>query len=117
MLNDRLLNGTMDLLLLDLLADAPSYGYEIAQAVRTRSEGFFDLKEGALYPALHKLERDKLLRSFWREADGRRRKYYELTALGRKAREKGRNAWTEFSKAVGRVLGPAREVAPDALPS
>jgi PadR family transcriptional regulator, regulatory protein PadR len=117
MLNDRLLNGTMDLLLLDLLADAPSYGYEIAQAVRIRSAGFFDLKEGALYPALHKLERDKLLRSFWRVADGRRRKYYELTALGRKAREKGRNAWTEFSQAVGRVLGPAREIAPDALPS
>ncbi len=115
MLDDRLIHGTVDLLLLDLLASGPSYGYEIAQAVKSRSEGYFDLKEGSLYPALHRLERDKLLKSFWREADGRRRKYYELTPRGSEAREQNRQAWSSFAKAVGRVLGqgePARAFVP-----
>ncbi len=66
-----------------MIAQGPSYGYEIAQTVAGRSGGTFAMKEGSLYPALHRLERHKFLRSLWREADGRRRKYYELTDAGR----------------------------------
>ncbi len=71
------------MLVLEVIAQGPSYGYEIAQTVAGRSDGTFEMKEGSLYPALHRLERQKFLKSTWREADGRRRKYYELTKAGR----------------------------------
>ena len=70
--------------MLEVISQGPTYGYEIAQTVAGRSQGYFDLKEGSLYPALHRLEQQKLVKSSWREVDGRRRKYYELTATGHK---------------------------------
>ena len=101
------LRGTLDLLLLELLAEGPSYGYEITQTVLARSAGYFAMKEGSLYPALHRLERRRWVRPVWREVDGRRRKYYELTAAGRKAHEAKRRAWSQFSGKMALLLGGA----------
>lgn len=99
------LSGSVDLLLMAVVADGPSYGYEITQAVLTRSGGQFALKEGSLYPALHRLERDKLLESYWTEHDGRRRKYYRLTPAGRKSLVSRRKEWAAFSDGMKGVLG------------
>ena len=101
----RLLAGTLDMLILDVCSAGPTYGYEISQTVLARSAERFELKEGSLYPALHRLERQKLLTSFWREEGGRRRKYYQITASGRKALEARRQEWREFAAGVNGVLG------------
>lgn len=104
-MDQKLLTGTLDMLILEVCSAGPSYGYEITQTVLTRTEGRFELKEGSLYPALHRLERQKLLAATWSEHDGRRRKYYRLTAAGQKALAARRQEWTEFSTAVNGVLG------------
>lgn len=104
----KLLTGAVEMLILEVVSDGATYGYEIAQTVIARSQGYFELKEGSLYPALHRLERQKLLSSFWREADGRRRKYYRLTAAGRKALAKKKQEWARFATAVDNVLGAQR---------
>ena len=82
-MDSKFLGSAVEMMILEVIAQGPSYGYEITQTVAERSSGYFELKEGSLYPALHRLEQQKLLRAFWREADGRRRKYYELTDAGR----------------------------------
>ena len=99
------LNGTVELLLLVVISEAPGYGYAITQSVRSRSGGKLDLKEGSLYPALHRLEREKLLESYWTLHDGRRRKNYRLTAAGRKALAARRREWQAFTEGVRVVLG------------
>ncbi|MFV0445567.1 MAG: helix-turn-helix transcriptional regulator [Planctomycetaceae bacterium] len=72
---------------------------------RPRTAGRFELKEGSLDPALHRLERQQLLAASWSEHEGRRRKYYKLTAAGKKALAARRDEWREFSAAVNSVLG------------
>ena len=109
-MDPKLLSGTLDLMILETLAPAPSYGYEITQAVLSQSSGQIELKEGSLYPALHRLERGKFLKSFWQEFEGRRRKYYQITAAGLKLLHKKRNEWTAFSDAVNGVLGVKRSI-------
>lgn len=99
------------MLVLETVSEAPTYGYEITQQVFDRSDGYFELKEGSLYPALHRMEREKLLTSFWQKADGRRRKYYKLTAAGRKALASRKQEWAQFSVSVDRVLGVQRGMA------
>ena len=110
-MDSRLLSGTVDLLILEVCSPGSTYGYDIAQQVLSRSEGYFELKEGSLYPALHRLERQKLLGSHWEEVDGRRRKYYRLTPAGRKALAERKQEWSEFSTSVDRVLGVQRGLA------
>ena len=105
-MDSSLVAGTLELLVLDVLARGDNYGYQIAQIVLSRSQGLFDVKEGSLYPALHRIERRKWIKGYWVQPDqGRRRKYYALTAEGRKARKVKRNEWSQFSKAVSGVLG------------
>lgn len=104
-MDSRLLNGTVEMLILEVVDHGPSYGYEITQTVLSRSSGSFELKEGSLYPALHRLERQKLLDSYWTEHEGRRRKYYKLTAAGRKALAARRQEWQAFATGVNGVLG------------
>jgi len=95
------LTGTMTVLLLSLLAERPMYGYEILLEATRRSARAFQMKEGTLYPALHKLERGGLLKSEWRQSDaGRRRKYYILTAKGRRAAQSKRLQWETISAAL-----------------
>src|SRR4051812_3579683 len=103
-MDSKLVGSTVEMLILKVIDQGPTYGYEITQTVAARSEGYFDLKEGSLYPALHRLERQKLLKSSWREADGRRRKYYELTVAGRKELATRKRAWAEFASGVQGIL-------------
>ncbi len=104
-MNPKLLNGMLELLMLEVISNGPSYGYQIVQTVLSRSGGRFEMKEGSLYPALHRLERQKFLRSYWREFEGRRRKYYELTPPGRKALAAQRDEWKTLAQGVGGILG------------
>jgi DNA-binding PadR family transcriptional regulator len=99
------LKGHLDLLLLSVLADGPQHGYVTIAALRDRSDGAFDLPEGTVYPALHRLEDEGLVRSRWALVDSRRRRIYELTATGRKALVARRREWKQFSGAVTAVIG------------
>ncbi len=99
--------GHVDLLVLSTLADRPGHGYAIAERLRARSGGEFDLPEGTIYPALHRLERDRLLASGWLVEAGRRRRVYELTRRGRDALASERDAWRRFAASVDAVLGAA----------
>ena len=111
-MDSRLLWGMVDMLILDVVARGPTYGYQIAQTVVGQSRGYFELKEGSLYPALHRLERQKLLTSYWQSTDaGRRRKYYKLTPAGRRALKAKKDEWTQFTAGVDGVLGGGLELA------
>ena len=104
-MDSRFLWGAVEMLILEVISHGPTYGYEIAQTVTSASAGYFDLKEGSLYPALHRLEQQKLLTAFWQEVDGRRRKYYKLSAAGHKALAAKKTAWRTLSRGVEGVLG------------
>lgn len=104
-MDSKLFSGTLEMLILEVISAGPNYGYEIAQQVVNRSGKRFELKEGSLYPALHRMQRQKMLAHEWREADGRRRKYYKLTAVGKKALAKKKTEWQEFSRGIDGVLG------------
>src|SRR5687768_15026746 len=99
------LKGHLDLLLLAALQSQPAHGYAIAETLRTRSGGTFDLPEGTLYPALHRLERGGLLASRWSEVNGRRRRIYQLTAKGQRSLGTRHEEWRDFSRAVQAVVG------------
>jgi PadR family transcriptional regulator, regulatory protein PadR len=104
--NDReLLKGSLDVVLLALLEHGPMYGYQIVKEVRTRSAGVLDLKEGTLYPALHRLEKAGLLEGFWQPRDdGADRRYYRLTARGVETAQARRAEWRRFAAGVEGVL-------------
>ena len=97
-------HGHLDGMLLTIAADGPVHGYAAAQALKQRSGGVFDLPEGTIYPALHRLERAGLLQSGWSTASGRRRRVYRLTARGRRAVTRARGDWRRFSAAVEAVM-------------
>ena len=103
-MNAETLKGHLDLLLLAALQSRPAHGYAIADTLRARSDGAFDLPEGTLYPALHRLERAGLLSSRWSEVGGRRRRVYQLTAKGQRSLAKRQSEWREFSRAVLAVV-------------
>jgi PadR family transcriptional regulator PadR len=107
-MDSQFLGSAVEMLILEVTGQGPTYGYELAQTVGERSNGYFELKEGSLYPALHRLERQKLLRSSWRQADGRRRKYYELTEAGRADLASRKKSWLSFTAGVNGVLGTNR---------
>ncbi|GAB3042303.1 helix-turn-helix transcriptional regulator [Parafrigoribacterium mesophilum] len=98
------LKGHLDALLLSVLETGPRHGYAVIEAVRTGSNGTFDLPTGTIYPALHRLERAGFIRSHWQVISGRRRREYELTASGRGALTKERAVWAQFSTAVSVLL-------------
>jgi PadR family transcriptional regulator, regulatory protein PadR len=104
MRNDAL-NGQLDSLILATIAEEPAHGYAILQRLKQRSGGAFDLAEGTLYPALHRLERDGLLSSSWSAQSGRRRRVYRVTKAGRSSLEVRRREWRVFSQAVEAVVG------------
>ena len=106
-MDSELLKGNLDLLLLAILRDGPRHGYALIEELRRRSGSLFDLPEGTIYPALHRLERQGLLRSAWEQAGGRRRRVYALTAAGVRAREERAAAWQRFSSGVRAVLEDA----------
>src|SRR5436309_1995263 len=102
------LTGTVGVLILGLLTERAMYGYEIVQEAEVRSARAFHLKEGTVYPALHQMERSGLLKATWREsAAGRARKYYSLTASGRRRAESKRRQWASIAAAMRAILGRA----------
>jgi DNA-binding PadR family transcriptional regulator len=95
--------GHLDGLVLAVLASGPAHGYALIELLRERSGGFFELPEGSVYPALHRLERAGLVESGWSEAGGRRRRVYDLTARGRRAVTQRRREWRSFAAAVDAI--------------
>ena len=109
--------GSTPVLILSLLAEQPMYGYQIAQELERRSEGYFTMKEGLLYPALHQMERDDLLNSEWRTVAGaRRRKYYFITDKGRKVLASSVAEWATFTEQLMRVIGGGDHAEPEVIP-
>ena len=103
----ELLKGSTHTLLLSLLIDQPMYGYQLAQEIDQRSSGYFQFKEGTLYPALHRLERTGLVTGRWRESPaGKNRRYYYVTELGRSELKSMLKEWDRFSAAVNLVAQP-----------
>jgi len=98
------LKGHLDLLLLALLAKGPAHGYVLIESLRARSGDTFNLPEGTVYPALHRLEKDGLLSSNWSKEDGRRRRIYQLTPKGVEALARRQAEWRRFSQAVDATL-------------
>jgi PadR family transcriptional regulator, regulatory protein PadR len=99
------LKGHLDLLLLQVIADQPAHGYQLVCALRERSGGTFDLPEGTVYPALHRLERQGLIVGEWDDQGPRRRRVYRMTADGRKGLRAHKAEWTRFAHGVSGVLG------------
>ena len=105
---DQMRKGTTTLAILKLLLDAgePMHGYQIARALEERSQGAFQFKEGLLYPRLHQMEREELLRSEWQgPAGGRRRKVYVPTDAGRRRVADEIEQWQSFRESMEQLLG------------
>ncbi len=102
--------GHLDLMLLRVLQDGPAHGYAVITALRERSGGSFDLPEGTVYPALHRLEEGDLLTSEWQAVGGRRRRIYQVTRQGMAALATERSRWSTFVSAVESVLAPMSPV-------
>jgi PadR family transcriptional regulator, regulatory protein PadR len=106
--------GSLSLLVLHLLYERPSYGYELCERLRARSEGELSFEDAAIYPLLHTYERESIVEGYW-EADGGgsagaerrgpRRRYYRLTPRGVEALRVALREWQTFSRAVGRIVG------------
>jgi PadR family transcriptional regulator PadR len=99
------LRGQLELVVLAALRDGPRHGYAIIKELRERSRGEFDVLEGTLYPALHRLEQAGLIKSRWATAAGRRRRVYELTARGTKALAEQERGWRSFVQTLDSILG------------
>ena len=106
----ELLQGTLDLLILETLRWAPQHGYSISQAIRAHSGDVLQVDTGSLYPALHRLERQGSVRAEWTVSDNKQRtRVYSLTAAGRKHLVGERSRWEQLSAAIGSVLSRAGE--------
>ena len=103
-----LLRGSLDLMVLSVLAGGKKYGYLIQKEVREASASRVDLSAGTLYPLLHRLEDDGLVRSVWDKSTGRDRKWYELTAAGRKRLTVQAQEWTDYAACIRQLLAVAR---------
>lgn len=99
-MNQDAVRGHLDGLVLAVLASGPAHGYGLIELLRERSGGFFELPEGSVYPALHRLERAGLVESGWSADGGRRRCVYELTAKGRRAMADRHLEWRSFAAAM-----------------
>ena len=102
----EILKGHLDMIVLAALASGPAHGYAIIQEISRLSGSEFNLPEGTIYPALHRLEESKLLNSRWENApSGRRRRIYSITRSGRRALSQQRAVWNRFSQAISGLLG------------
>ena len=105
-MSSEMLKGHLDAVLLATICDEALHGYAIIEAIRARSGGHFDLPEGTIYPALHRLELAGLLASRWVQPDGgRKRRVYALTDSGRQSLIERRAGWQSFASGIDLVLG------------
>jgi PadR family transcriptional regulator, regulatory protein PadR len=106
----ELLQGTLDLLILQTLQWGPQHGYGISQAIQTNSGEVLRVDTGSLYPALHRLERQKWISSEWKVSENKQRvKVYRLTADGKRQLASERSRWDQLSEAITRALNPRKE--------
>lgn len=104
-LRDQIRKGSTEILILNLLAGRAMYGYQISQELADKSNGYFDMKEGLLYPTLHRMEKEGLLSSDWQEEEGaRRRKYYTITDKGREMLSEQSGEWLTFMQNLQAIL-------------
>lgn len=108
-MHPNFLRGNLDLILLTILEHTPMYGLQIIQEAQSRTDGYFDFKEGSLYPALYRLEQAGHLQTEAREPgrNGLPRKYYRLTERGLALLKTRRQEWATFTNAMQAVKGPA----------
>jgi len=104
----ELLQGTLDLLILKIVALSPIHGYGISQRIRQISKDILQVQQGSLYPALHRLERRGLLIATWDESEhGRPARFYKLSAKGRKRLAEEQQSWNRLTHAVALILQAA----------
>lgn len=104
----EILQGTLDLLILQTLQWAPRHGYALSKAIRTNSGEILKVDTGSLYPALHRLERKRWIASEWKTSElGPRLRIYRLTQAGRKQLMTERSRWERFTAAIAGILNPA----------
>jgi PadR family transcriptional regulator, regulatory protein PadR len=104
-LRNQIRKGSTELVLLTLLQQRPMYGYEISQEMSQMSGGYFEMKEGLLYPTLHRLQKEGLLSSEWQKTENdRRRKYYTITAAGREQLKEQSNEWQTFMHKLQEII-------------
>lgn len=107
-MSSEALKGHLDLLLLAALRPGPAHGYAIIEELARRSGGEFELAEGTIYPALHRLERQGLIDSEWSDTSGRQRRVYKLTRKGHRALREKVNGWRSFARGMASALEAAR---------
>jgi PadR family transcriptional regulator len=109
-LRGEVLQGTLDLLILQTLAPGPAHGHTIAHVIERRSDEVLQVEHGSLYPALHRLEDRGWIASFWGTSENNRRaRYYRLTRSGRQQLTEQTSRWDDLVRAINRVLRPASE--------
>ena len=109
-LRGEVLQGTLDLLILQTLLVGAAHGHAIAHVIERRSDEVLQVEHGSLYPALHRLEDRKWIASFWGTSENNRKaRYYRLTPAGRKQLTQQTNRWDQLVRAINRVLKPAKE--------
>lgn len=99
--------GVLEMIVLNIIQQKRTYGYELIQKLEKEGESFFDLKEGTLYPVLYRLEDSGFIKASWHTEEGRTapKKYYEITEEGRKILEEYRKIWADFKICVDRLCG------------
>jgi transcriptional regulator len=103
----ELIQGTLDMLILQTLRWAPQHGYGISQAIRMGSGEVLQVETGSLYPALHRLEKQGWIKSEWRTSEhNQRAKYYQVTASGRKQLNSEFSRWNQMSAAIASLMSP-----------
>ena len=105
----ELLQGTLDMLILQTLRWGPQHGYGIGQAIRSRSAEILQVETGSLYPALHRLKKQGWVKSDWGQTENKQRaKYYSLTAAGKKQLVAEHDRWKQMSSAIASLMNPAQ---------
>jgi PadR family transcriptional regulator PadR len=105
----EILQGTLDMLILQTLQWGPAHGYAIGQTIRSQSAESLKIETGSLYPALHRLEKQGWVKSDWRQTEANQRaKFYRLTPKGKKQLLQERDRWSQLVSAIGTILNPDR---------
>lgn len=108
----ELLQGTLDMLILQTLQWGPQHGYSIGQAIRAQSKEALQVETGSLYPALHRLEQQGWVKADWKQSEANQRtKSYRLTPKGKKQLVKERDRWSQLVSVIGGILNPRRAKA------
>lgn len=106
MFNRELVKGSTSLILLQLLDEKDMYGYEVVKEMESRTDYVLQIKEGTLYPALHKLEKQRYIESYWQEPNkGPARKYYRITEGGKEILHEKTSEWKSFVRVIDKVMG------------